>query len=350
MSRVPAISVVVPTCNRSAVTRRCLDALAAQTHERVEIVVVDDASTDDTPAMLERFRADHPDAEVVVLQHATNLGANASRNRGVLATSGEFVAFLDSDCIAEPDWLEQLLRGFEDERVGAVTGLVLDPPPRNVYDLTFRGTHRLAHAGPTRRLVAGNLCVRREPLLGAMWDERADRPPLLADGRPDISFSGACDEEGLARALKTAGWTLRARLEAVVLHEHHYDRRAFFRQAYHGGRSAAEFVHRYRLPPRLDMAPFLLAYGSLPVAGALVPLLGWWPLAAPALAFATALAAITYNDLARKGKTPGETLRSFPVLVMYYHVRLFGYVRKGLSLRLARSNRAYQTSGITNST
>jgi glycosyltransferase involved in cell wall biosynthesis len=331
-------------------TRRCLDALAAQTHERTQIVVVDDASTDDTPTMLERFGADHPDVDLVVIRNATNLGANASRNRGVLATSGEFVAFLDSDCIADPGWLAQLVRGFDDERVGAVTGLVLDPPPRNVYDLTFRGTHRVASAGPARRLVAGNLCVRRGPLVDAMWDEDAERPPLEEDGRPDVSFSGACDEEGLAVALKAAGWTLLARPEAAVLHEHYYDRRSFFRQAYHGGRAAAEFVHRYRLPPRLDMAPFMLAYGALPVALALVPLLGWWPLAAPALAFAAAVAAITYNDLALKGKTIGETLRSFPVLLAYYHVRLFGYVRKGLALRFAPRGGAYRTRGVTNST
>ncbi|MCP3903981.1 MAG: glycosyltransferase [Planctomycetes bacterium] len=336
MSGVPMISVMVPTCNRSAMTRRCLDALAKQTHPNVEIVVVDDASTDDTPAMIDAFRAEHPDLNLLVLRNDENLGANASRNLGVQATSGDFVAFLDSDCIAEPGWLEQLLRGFDDERVGAVTGLVLDPPPRNVYDLTFRGTHRVAKRGPARRLVAGNLCVRRTPLLAATWDEHAERPPRLDDGRPDVTFSGACDEEGLGVALRAAGWTLLARPEAVVLHEHHYDRRSFFRQAYHGGRAAAEFVHRYRLPPRLDMAPFLVAYGTLPVALALVPWLGWWPLAIPALAFAAALAAITYNDLARKGKTPWQTIRSFPVLVAYYHVRLFGYVGKGLSLRLSR--------------
>jgi len=317
-------------------TRRCLEALAAQTFPDLEIVVVDDGSRDETPSMLERFRAEHPETRLVVLRNDRNRGANTSRNRGVLAATGELVAFLDSDCIARPDWIERLVDAFSDETVGAVTGLVLDPPPRNVYDLTFRGTHRVAGPGPARRLVAGNLGVRRDALLACMWAEDGQRPPAGEDGQPDVSFSGACDEESLTIGLRAAGWRLLARPDAVVLHEHHYDRRSFFRQAYHGGRAAADFVRRHRLPPRLDMLPFMLAWGTLPVAAALVPVVGGWAFLAPAAFLAAALAAITWNDLALKGKTVSETVRSFPILVAYYHVRLLGYVRMSLASRLVR--------------
>ena len=331
-----SVSIVLPTCDRAEITRRCLDALAAQTFPDLEIIVVDDGSRDETPAMLEAFAAEHPDLRLVVLRNETNRGANESRNRGVQAAGGDLVAFLDSDCIAEPDWIEQLVAGFSDPSVGAVTGLVLDPPPRSIYDLTFRGTHRVAKAGPARRLVAGNLCVRREPLLACMWAEDGQRPPKRADGQPDVSFSGACDEESLAIDLAAAGWTLLARPEAVVLHEHHYDRRSFFRQAYHGGRAAADFVRRHRLPHRLDMIPFMLAWGTLPPAAVAAAFLGGWPLLVPAAFLGLAIAAITYNDLALKGKTAGETLRSFPVLLAYYHVRLLGYLRIMLQPRRPR--------------
>jgi GT2 family glycosyltransferase len=330
MDERPFVTVVVPTCDRSGMTRRCLAMLAAQTHRELEIVVVDDGSVDDTPTMLEDFRREHPDVDLVVLRNEANLGANASRNRGVAAAGGAFLAFLDSDCLAEPDWIAALLRGFDTEDVGAVTGLVQDPPPRNVYDLTFRGTHRVGRAGPAPRLVAGNLCVRREAMQAAGWLEPAERPPALENGQPDVRYSGACDEEDLALALRRAGWRLRACPDAIVLHEHYYDRRSFFRQAYHGGRAAAAFVRRHRLPPRLDLLPFLLLYATIPLAALAVPLAGWWPLAIPAAFLAGGLAAITYNDLWRKGKTVGETVRSFPVLVAYYHVRLWGYVRRSL--------------------
>ena len=326
LSPTPKVSIILPTCDRAEMTRRCLDALSAQTHPNLEVIVVDDGSRDDTPAMLKDFAAEHEKFPLLVLTNPSNRGANFSRNRGVAASSGELVAFLDSDCLAEPNWIEELVNVMHDPQVGAVTGLVLDPPPKSIYDLTFRGTHRIAKEGPARRLIAGNLCVRREPLLQCMWSEDGELPPVKDDGQPDVSFSGACDEESLTIGLKAQGFKLMACPKAVVLHEHYYDRKAFFRQAYHGGRAAADFVRRHKLPHRLDMKPFMLTYASLPLALATSVLWSWWSMLMPAVFFLSALAAILYNDLFLKGKTPFETIRSFPMLLVYYHVRLWGYV------------------------
>ncbi len=78
--------------------------------------------------------------------------------------------------MAEPDWLEKLLAGFTSARVAAVVGLVTDPDPTNIYELAFRGTHRITDTVHARRLVGGNMCLRRDVLLGFMVDEdRATR-------------------------------------------------------------------------------------------------------------------------------------------------------------------------------
>ncbi|MCH8244156.1 MAG: glycosyltransferase family 2 protein, partial [Planctomycetes bacterium] len=161
----PAVSVVVPTCNRRPMLQRCLEALAAQSHENYEIIVVDDCSTDDTPDFLKRFADRHPNLKLRCLRNQTHAGANPSRNRGIEIAAGDFVAFLDSDCIADPDWLEQLLRGFTSDRVAAVVGMVDSPLPTNVYELTLRGTHRVPGPGVANRLLGGNMCVRRALLL-----------------------------------------------------------------------------------------------------------------------------------------------------------------------------------------
>jgi PST family polysaccharide transporter len=344
----PLVSVVVPTCDRSAETARCLEALAAQTWSRLEIVVVDDGSRDDTPAMLERFVAAYDGLDIVTLRNEENLGANASRNRGVGASRGQLVAFLDSDCVAEPDWIERLVAGFDNDRVVAVTGLVRDPEPSNIYELTFLGTHRVATPGPARRLVAGNLCVRRDALLEHGWCERGQLPPTPASGQPDVSYSGACDEEALFLRLKAAGATMVARPDAVVLHDHRYAARSFFKQAYHGGRAAADLVFRHRLRHRTDMIPFMLAYATLVPAAVAMQWTGPVVLALPGLLMLAALAAITFNDLVYKGKTVGQWLRSFPMLVIYYHVRLAGYVSKMTRLvsRLDRVERLDLRPGL----
>lgn len=325
----PLVSVVVPTCNRREILQRCVEALATQTHPNYEVLVVDDCSTDDTPEFMQRFIAGHPDLNIRYLRNETHAGANRSRNRGVREAQGEFVAFEDSDCVAQPDWLEKLLCGLTSDRVAAVVGLVKDPKPSNIYELTFKGTHRVAGPGKAHRLVACNLCVRRDLLHKYMLDEDRATHATNPDGTIDVTVSGRGDEEGLYLMLRAAGYEQRAVPDAVVLHEHHYTRRSFFKQAFRGGRSAARLVYKYYLPPRLDMLPFMLTYLTLPLI-----IFHHWLAAVPAFFFAGALAAITYNDLFRKGKTIGETVRSFPMLLSYYHVRLVGYVIEATCLRL----------------
>lgn len=323
------VSVVVPTYNRRDALARCLDSLARQTHPNYEIIVVDDGSTDDTPRLLERFAATHSDLSFRRLRNEPNLGANPSRNRGIREATGSFIALVDNDCVAEPDWLEKLMRGFTSPRVAAVVGRVHSPKPRNIYELTLKGTQRLPGPGPAPRLVSCNLCVRRDLLMTHLFDEDRATPATKRDGIVDETVSGRGDEEGLYLMLRAAGYEQRVVADAIVLHEHHHTRRSFFKQALRGGRSAARLVYKYGLPPRLDMLPFMLTYLSLPLI-LLVRWLAW----VPALFFAAALVAITYNDLARKGKTVVETLVSFPMLLVYYHVRLAGYVGESLTLRL----------------
>jgi len=235
----PRVSVVVPTCNRRPILERCVKSLAEQTYPNYEIIIVDDGSTDDTPEFLQQFAAGHPELEFRHFRNEPNLGANPSRNLGIRESTGEFVAFADSDCIAHPDWLEQLLRGFTSDRVAAVVGRVDSPPPTNVYELTLRGTHRVPGPGVANRLLGGNMCVRRALLLQHVLDEDRATQARKPDGTVDVKVSGRGDEEGLYLMLRAAGYEQRVVPEAVVLHEHYYTMRSFFKQAFRGGRSAA---------------------------------------------------------------------------------------------------------------
>jgi glycosyltransferase involved in cell wall biosynthesis len=331
----PTLSVVIPTCNRAGILARCLQALAEQTLGGIEVVVVDDVSSDSTPQMLERFAADHPDLPLTSIRNESHIGANPSRNRGVRVCKSDLVAFIDSDCIVEPDWAKQLVKPFADPSTAGVVGLVLDPDPKTIWDLTFRGTHRVAaHEGEAKRIVAGNLALRRSILSRIDLDEDAPLVDAHADKLPTdraLAASGRVDEEGLHLALKASGLRIVTAPAARLLHEHYYDRPAFFRQAYRGGRAAAKLVYKYRLPQRRDMLPFVLAYAALPLA-----LINIWLLAIPLFFFAGALAAITYNDLFLKGKTLAQTIFTFPTLLMYYHLRLIGYVQESVRLRVTK--------------
>lgn len=333
-SDAPDATVVVAACNRREKTLACIRALLAQTHGAYEIIMVDDGSTDGTPDAVEELGRG-ASVPLRVLRNGRNLGANPSRNRGVREARGALVAFIDSDCYADPAWLEQLTAPFADARVGAVTGLVDDTPATNAWELAFRGTHRLPRRGPVGRVVIGNLCVRRALLAAHALDE--SRPTRrLADGSPDLAISARSDEEGLNLALRAAGWRVLAEPSARAVHDHPYSFRSLMRQAWFGGQSAAELVWKYRLGPRKDLAPIALFDLTLVVALVAWPFASPLVLLAPLVAAVPPVAAISYNELRNKGKTPLELARCAPALAVYYQVRLAGYLRRRMELLLGR--------------
>ncbi|HEY5675000.1 MAG TPA: glycosyltransferase [Malonomonas sp.] len=89
----PDISVIIPTYNRATLLPQALDSVFAQTGVTCEVIVVDDASTDNS---LERLK-DYKDRPLRILRHERNRGGAAARNTGMAAAQGEYIAFLDSD-------------------------------------------------------------------------------------------------------------------------------------------------------------------------------------------------------------------------------------------------------------
>lgn len=95
------VSIVIPTYNRMHSICDAVDSALAQTYLQREIIVVDDGSTDDTAAILKRY------GDNIRYIFQENQGVSAARNRGITESSGEWVAFLDSDDIWMPDKLEK---------------------------------------------------------------------------------------------------------------------------------------------------------------------------------------------------------------------------------------------------
>lgn len=98
--------MIVPTYNRARLLGRALDSLEAQTWARLEIVVVDDGSTDDTAERLRERCAPGAGRELRVLSQA-NAGVSAARNAGTRASRGEFIVYLDSDDVLYPEAIER---------------------------------------------------------------------------------------------------------------------------------------------------------------------------------------------------------------------------------------------------
>ncbi|MBR4653626.1 MAG: glycosyltransferase family 2 protein [Kiritimatiellae bacterium] len=110
------LSVVIPVNNGAGCLGRCLESIlassaAADGSVALELLVVDDASTDATPCVVERFRQRLPG--VVVVRHEANLGVGEARNAGLRRATGEWVAWVDADDEVEPEWFSRMTQTLQ---------------------------------------------------------------------------------------------------------------------------------------------------------------------------------------------------------------------------------------------
>lgn len=103
---IPLISVIVPAFNAAAFLPDALNSLLRQTHRNLEVIVVNDGSTDDTAALLAAWCARDPRVRAV---HQQNRGLPAARNAGLSVARGDYIAFLDADDVVHPIKLEHQL-------------------------------------------------------------------------------------------------------------------------------------------------------------------------------------------------------------------------------------------------
>ncbi|WP_187414146.1 glycosyltransferase family 2 protein [Nonomuraea sp. PA05] len=115
----PLVSVIIPSYNRSDVLRLCLDAMRAQTHPHLEVIVVDDCGTEDAAQVAAAMGAK-------VVRTGVNGGPTPARNLGAEHATGEILFFLDADIALEPDAVANAVRLLETHpRVGALGGVLL---------------------------------------------------------------------------------------------------------------------------------------------------------------------------------------------------------------------------------
>lgn len=132
-SQPPILSVVVPFLNEEGWLPFCLEALRRQSLDRskYEVIFVDNGSTDRS---LEILRAE----DGVVVVHEERRDPYIARNRGVQAACGDFIVFLDADCIANIDWLSQLLVAVETSQAKVILGSIGYPNGASIWLCCYR--------------------------------------------------------------------------------------------------------------------------------------------------------------------------------------------------------------------
>ena len=146
MNRTPKISVLVPCYNVERYLRQCLDSISAQTFNDMEILCLNDGSTDGTPAIIQEY-ADKDDRFILI--NKPNSGYGATMNVGLNTAKGKYIAIVESDDYIEPTMMEVLYNAVEENQLDLarcfytvrdeVKGVdyVVDYPFSNMYNKTF---------------------------------------------------------------------------------------------------------------------------------------------------------------------------------------------------------------------
>jgi GT2 family glycosyltransferase len=179
-THTPLLSVIVPARNCAGPLWRCLDALLASTlpRERWELIVVDDASDDDSALVAAHF------ADTVILLPERAHGANYARNRGVEVSHGDLLVFVSADVCVKAGTLDDFVRVLSDQRVAAVSGMYDYPQDHSAvaeYQALYNRFIRNRAAGDVDAFFAGLGAVRRSVLVRAGgFDEWGQNRPRVA--------------------------------------------------------------------------------------------------------------------------------------------------------------------------
>jgi glycosyltransferase involved in cell wall biosynthesis len=223
LPRYPRVSVVVCSYNSERTMESCLASLAVLDYPDYEVIVVNDGSTDRTLEIAEGF----PFCRII---SQLNKGLSVARNVGAEAATGEIVAYTDSDCVADPDWLTYLVAKMEAGNLAACGGPNFPPPEDSLVPAAVA----VSPGGPTHVLISDEVA---EHIAGCNMAFRRDA--LLALGGFDPVYRAAGDDVDICWRFQDAGHAIGFSAAAVVWHFRRNTVRAYINQQRGYGKAEA---------------------------------------------------------------------------------------------------------------
>jgi len=228
----PMISVVVCAYNAERTMEPCLKSLVDCPYPNYEVIVVNDGSTDTTGEISHRYEG----GRIRVIDQV-NMGLSAARNVGIEAARGEIVAYTDSDCVVDPDWLTYLAYKFKEGFV-AVGGPNFPPPE----DTLVPSAVAVSPGGPTHVLVNDDVAEHIPGCNMAFLKSKLEEINGF-----DVAYTAAGDDVDLCWRLQNAGYTIGFSPAAMVWHFRRNTVRAYLKQQMGYGKAEALLFFKHPL-------------------------------------------------------------------------------------------------------
>ncbi len=242
LERPPRVSVVVCAYNAERTMDACLASLRTLNYPDYEVIVVNDGSTDRTLEIAERhaeaYRADPRGPRLVIISQE-NRGLSVARNVGAEAATGEIVAYTDSDCVPDPDWLAFLVYKFVRNGFVAVGGPNFPPPEPSLVPAAVA----VSPGGPMHVLLDDEVA---EHIPGC--NMAFTRKALLEVNGFDPAYTAAGDDVDFCWRLQNRGYTIGFSAAATVWHYRRNTVKAYLRQqmGYGNAEALLYFKHPFR--------------------------------------------------------------------------------------------------------
>ncbi|MDA1273759.1 MAG: glycosyltransferase [Verrucomicrobia bacterium] len=230
LDRYPFVSVVVACYNGAKTLQACLESLNKLNYPDFELILVDDGSDDRTAEIASKF------GNVQYLRHSTNQGLSVARNTGIESAQGEVVAFTDSDCRTDQDWLYYLVADLLNGSFAGIGGHNLLPPE----DSKVAAAVMVSPGGPTHVMLTDHLAEHIPGCNMAFY-----KWALIEAGCFDPLYRKAGDDVDLCWRLQQRGYSLGFSPSGFVWHYRRSTIREYLRQQRGYGEAEALLVHRH---------------------------------------------------------------------------------------------------------
>jgi glycosyltransferase involved in cell wall biosynthesis len=224
----PKASVVVCSYNGALTLRECLESLQQLNYPDYEVILVDDGSKDNTAEIAKDF----PSVRYI---HQPNLGLSVARNTGIDASLGEVVAFTDSDCMADRDWLYYLVQTLITGDWAAVGGPNISPPARDWIQASVG-----ASPGSPSHVLLSDREAEHVPGCNMAFHKWA----LEMIGGFDPEYRKAGDDVDVCWRIMQRGFKIGFSPSALVWHHRRFTVKTYFKQQ--GGYGEAEALLRFK--------------------------------------------------------------------------------------------------------